>query len=181
MTFPILETKRLQLRELTLDDVDTLYDYFSNHDVTRYYGMSAFTGIYQAENLITHFEQMARDQKGIRWGIMLKEENELIGTIGFHSKSSLHKRAEVGYELHPAHWEQGYASEALDAVMIYGFAHWQLNRIGAVVFVENEASHRLLQKKGFQREGILREYMVQDDITHDAVSYSLLKKEWEQN
>ncbi|WP_110111819.1 GNAT family protein [Bacillus sp. CGMCC 1.16541] len=178
MTFSTIETKRLHFRELTLDDVDELYEYFSNDQVTRFYGMSTFTGIYQAENLIAHFQQVTRDEKGIRWGITIKGTQKLVGTIGFHLKSNLHKRAEIGYELHPDYWGQGYASEALDAALEFGFQQWQLNRIGAVVFVENEASHQLLLTKGFQREGILREYMMQDGVSHDAVSYSLLKTDW---
>ena len=67
-----------------------------------------------------------------------------------------HKRAEIGYELHPQHWSHGYASEAASAVMAYGFDTLQLVRIGAVVFLENKASQHVLEKLGFQQEGVLK-------------------------
>lgn len=66
-------------------------------------------------------------------------------------------------------------SEAVTRVIEYGFHELQLNRIGAVVFIENEASNRLLRKLGFQQEGILRDYMVQNGSAHDTYVYSLLR------
>ena len=54
----------------------------------------------------------------------------------------------------------------------------QLIRIAAVVYTENEASHRLLKKAGFQEEGLLRKYMIQNGVAHDTVIYSLLEEEW---
>ncbi|WP_143522615.1 GNAT family N-acetyltransferase, partial [Pseudomonas sp. 2822-17] len=71
------------------------------------------------------------------------------------------RRAEIGYEIHPDFWRKGYTSEAVKEVISYGFEGLDLNRIGAVVFIENQASNQLLSKMGFQREGILRDYMYQ--------------------
>lgn len=86
-----------------------------------------------------------------------------------------HRRAEIGYEIIPAHWRNGFASEAVSEVVSYGFAALGLTRIGAVVFTENEASNRLLVKMGFQKEGVLRQYMYQNGIPYDTNMYSLLK------
>lgn len=60
-------------------------------------------------------------KRGIRWGIELKETGQMIGTIGFHAWLHIHKRAEIGYEIHPDHWRKGYVSEAIQAVLPYGF------------------------------------------------------------
>lgn len=60
-------------------------------------------------------------------------------------------------------------------VLIYGFERMELTRIGAVVFTGNEASKALLVKQGFQQEGLLRNYMVQDGKPHDTNVYSIVK------
>ncbi|MER2255316.1 MAG: GNAT family protein, partial [Priestia megaterium] len=67
-----------------------------------------------------------------------------------------------------------YASEAASAVMAYGFDTLQLVRIGAVVFLENKASQHVLEKLGFQKEGVLKNYMYQNGKAHDTFVYSSL-------
>ncbi|TKI91645.1 GNAT family N-acetyltransferase, partial [Bacillus wiedmannii] len=79
-----------------------------------------------------------------------------------------HKRAEIGYELDDTYWGQGYATEALQAILTYGFETLQLIRIAAVVYVENKASQKLLSKAGFQEEGLLRKHMIQNVIAPDS-------------
>lgn len=101
----------------------------------------------------------------------------IIGTIGFHAWSPNHKRAEIGYEIHPDHWRNGYALEALSKILSYGFDDMSLTRIGAIVFVDNVASSKLLTKVGFQKEGVLRDYMYQNNKAHDTFIYSILKNE----
>ncbi|WP_336771941.1 GNAT family N-acetyltransferase [Paenibacillus sp. MMO-58] len=172
--FPILETDRLLLREITIEDKADIFACFSNKQVTRYYGQESFEHMDQAQALIVYFATGYAEKRGIRWGIELKETKKLIGTIGFNLWSPKHRRAEVGYELLPESWRNGYASEAISAVLRYGFQELKLNRIGAVVFTDNEASNQLLTKLGFQQEGVLRDYMVQYGKAHDTYIYSLL-------
>lgn len=173
--FPLLETERLLLREIAMEDAASLFACFSNENVTRYYGQETLTHIEQAEAFIDFFANSYKDKRGLRWGIERKGYKGLMGTIGFNAWSAKHKRAEIGYEIHPEHWRKGYTLEALAKVISYGFDELGLTRIGAVVFTENEASHQLLAKAGFQKEGILRAYMHQNGKAHDACVYSLLK------
>ena len=173
--FPTLETERLRLREITLYDREDLFDYLSNEDVIKYYGQEAFVALTQAEALIDFFANNFRENKGVRWGIERKGEQGLIGTVGFHALSVKHRRAEIGYEIHPDYWRKGYASEAVISILQYGFDVLDLTRIGAVVFTKNDASYQLLEKLGFEKEGVLRDYMVQNGIAHDTYVYSLLK------
>jgi ribosomal-protein-alanine N-acetyltransferase len=67
----------------------------------------------------------------------------------------------------------------MQAMLAYGFETLQFIRIAAVVYIENEASRNLLTKVGFQEEGLLRKYMIQNDVAHDTVVYSLLKEDWQ--
>ncbi|MEH7236630.1 GNAT family N-acetyltransferase [Bacillus sp. JJ1562] len=172
--FPILETERLRLREIVHSDAQGIFDCFSNHDVTRYYGQDPITELKQAEQFVKFFAKNYKEKRGIRWAIELKNTEGFIGTIGFNAWSPKHKRAEIGYELHPQFWRKGYITEAASKVISYGFNELGLTRIGAVVFLENKASNDLLAKLGFEKEGMLRGYMYQNGVAHDTIVYSLL-------
>lgn len=173
--FPILETERLLLREITIDDAKDIFACFSNENVTRYYGQEKLEDIKQAETFVDFFAKSYTEKRGIRWGIEIKGTQGIIGTIGFNAWSPKHKRAEIGYEIHPKQWRKGYTSEAVSKVLQYGFDELGLTRLGAVVFIDNEASNNLLTKVGFQKEGILRDYMYQNGKAHDTYVYSILK------
>ncbi len=173
--FPILETERLVLRELTKDDAEAIFACFSNEDVTRFYGQETLERVEQAEQMIEFFNKSYGEKRGIRWGIERKGTKGIIGTVGFNAWLPKHRRAEIGYEIHPDYWRKGYTAEAVSKVLSYGFMEMGLTRIGAVVFLENEASNRLLTKLGFQKEGVLRNYMYQNGKACDTNVYSLLK------
>lgn len=173
--FPTLETDRLLLREISRDDAEAIFACLSNEDVIRYYGQDAFEHMEQAEALVNLFAASYKEKRGIRWGIEIKETKGIIGTIGYHAWSPRHKRAEIGYEIHPDQWRKGYTTEAITKVTEYGFGDLNLTRIGAVVFTENEASNQLLAKAGFVKEGVLRDYMYQNGEAYDTYMYSLLK------
>lgn len=174
--FPELETTRLRLREITTDDKQSIFECFSNEQVVRYYGQETLVDIAQAQSLVDFFAKSYTEKRGMRWGIERKETQGLIGTVGFNLWSPKHKRAELGYELHPDYWRKGYTSEAIARVIQYGFQELQLTRIGAIVFMDNKASIELLTKIGFQQEGILRNYMHQNGKAHDTFVYSLLSE-----
>jgi len=178
MEFPKLETERLLLRELTLLDAEMMFQYFSKESVIRYFGMDSFENIEQAKTTIQTFKNRYEEGNVFRWGIEKKGTDQLIGTCGFHLINNHHKRAEIGYELDDIYWGKGYASEALQAILTYGFEKLQLIRIAAVVYVENKASQKLLKKAGFQEEGLLRKHMIQNGVAHDTILFSLLKEEW---
>lgn len=173
--FPTLETERLILREISKNDAEGIFSCFSNENVTRYYGQETLDNIEQAEAFVDFFANSYKEKKGIRWGIEIKGNQGIIGTIGFNAWSPKHKRAEIGYEIHPEHWRKGYTFEAVSKVIQYGFDEFGLTRIGAVVFIDNEASNKLLTKAGFQKEGVLRDYMYQNGEAYDTYVYSLLK------
>lgn len=85
------------------------------------------------------------------------------------------RRAEIGYELHPDYWGKGYAKESIIRALEFGFDEMDLKRIGAVVFLENQQSNELLMKLGFQKEGILKNYIIQDGVSYDTIVYSNVK------
>ncbi|MGE7093017.1 GNAT family N-acetyltransferase [Lysinibacillus sp. NPDC048646] len=174
--FPTLETDRLLLREIKEEDAQGIFNCFSNNDVTRFYGQDTLESVEQAVKIVEFFSKIYTEKRGIRWGIEIKGNSGIIGTIGFNAWLPKHKRAEIGYEIHPDYWRNGFTTEAVTSVLSYGFEALDLTRIGAVVFIENEASNKLLTKLGFQQEGILRDYMYQNGKAHDTFVYSMLKR-----
>lgn len=156
--FPLLETERLILREITSEDAHSIFNIFSNDKIMNLYGQFPFTRIGEANKLINIFKDNFNSGKGIRWGISLKANNRLIGTVGYHNCNDRHRRAEIGYELDNEAWGNGYMHEALEVVIDFGFESMGLNRIEAVVYPENDASMSVLQKHNFKKEGLLEEY-----------------------
>ena len=178
MSFPILETERLKLMEITEENAGAIYDIFSREEVTRYYGLMPFQEKAQAQKMVESLARNFEEKRGIRWGMILKETGEYIGSVGLNNLVKTSKRAEVGYELHPDFWRKGIVSEAVKAVLKYSFEDLDLYRIGAVTFPENDPSSNLLLKLGFQKEGLLREYIYQGGVSYDTFVFSILKTDW---
>jgi ribosomal-protein-alanine N-acetyltransferase len=168
---PTIETERLRLRQLDLTDAGRLFTIFSDSDVLRYYGMEPHTSSSETEQMLAGMIEGVESGAVIRWGIVTKETSDLIGTIGFHNRAPRHRRAEIGYEIHPDYWRHGYATEALQAALTYAGQTGEMERIGAIVFTENIASQQMLEKNGFSREGTLHRYMRQGDRAHDVHVY----------
>lgn len=178
MPFPTLETSRLALVEVTPEHAPALFHILANEDVTRFYGMNPLRAQHDALNIIASFKQTYDTQQGIRWGIIIRDSGTFIGTLGLNHLSLYSKKAEIGFELDPAHWRRGYAAEAIQAVLEYAFETLALHRMGAVTFLENEASVQLLTRLGFEEEGILRGYLYQDGSSYDGRIFSLLRPDW---
>lgn len=179
--FPVLETERLILRELLESDVEDLFEIFSSDDVMKYYGMFPFENKDKLLKVIHSFALGFSEERVIRWGIQNKEDGKIIGTCGYHNWMKKHFRAEIGYELSKNYWRKGYMTEAIEAILPYGFEHMALNRIEAIVYPENLASQNTLFKMGFREEGLLREYMCFRDQMTNVLMFSLLKKEYQRN
>ena len=85
MDFPVLETRRLYLRKITVDDASDIFEYLSNDMVTRYLGKESLINIEGAYDIINKIEINYSERRGIRWGIIHKESKKLIGTIGYYA------------------------------------------------------------------------------------------------
>jgi ribosomal-protein-alanine N-acetyltransferase len=157
-SFPRLETRRLLMRRLRPSDAESLFAILSDEELARFYDDEAFTDLSQAREQIEAWASAYEGRRSIRWGIARKGADTIIGTCGYYGLHRWHGRASIGYELARPYWRQGIMTEALDAIIAFGFSECGLNRIQALVMPGNEASERLLEKLGFQSEGVLREY-----------------------
>lgn len=182
LQFPNLDTARLTLNTLTIEDNDRLFSIFSDHAVVKFYNIEAFTSKQQSLDLIDFFNQRFKQQEGIRWAIRLKETGELIGTCGFNSFNSKMHNAVIGYEFASDHWGKGYATEALNAIIALVYSDnspfGELYRIQADTMLGNDASESVLKKLGFKQEGIRRASSFWKNQYHDLTCFGLLKPEF---
>ena len=178
--FPHLETERFGLRKLELSDAESLFTILADEEVTRFYDDEAFTEISQAKAQIQAWANGFDERRSIRWGIVRREDDIVIGTCGYYGFNVWHRRGSLGFELARSYWRQGIMTEALEAIIAFGFNEVGLNRIQAVVMPGNEGSEKLLEKLGFRREGVLREYENWGKKGFvDVLMFSLLRHEYD--
>lgn len=179
-TFPRLETDRLILREITPEDSSDLFSYYNDRQVTQYLDWFGPSSVEHAIEIINNWTTQYQQSTFMRWGITLKSENRIIGTIPmgpvrgpFEWKLPIC----IGYELSRSYWNQGIMTEALQAVIAYIFEVLGNHRIFAEVFPENIASLKVLSKLGFQEEGLLRKHLWHEghETWNDVITLALLK------
>ncbi len=160
---PKLETERLILRALSPEDMDFLLRHFGDEDVNRY---SSYENLKNREEAIDFYNRFIEPGKPTRFrlGIVLEETGELVGTLGYHNLSRRDHSAEIGYDLSKAYWGEGIMTEAVEALLRYGFERMNLNRIEATVDSENSRSIRLLEIRFHERGATQREILLQRAI-----------------
>lgn len=176
--FPSLETGRLTLRPLAGNDLDFIFRHFSDPEISRYLLDEEPVTTREQAQAIIDFYLSPPGKPYNRWVITRKPDGRPVGTCGYHKWQKRHHLAEIGYDLERASWGLGYMTEALRAALQFGFETLDLNRVEALVYPENEASIRLLERLGFQKEGLLRQSICQGGVYYDHWLLSLLKAEW---
>lgn len=173
-----LHTQRLVLRPLRADDAPALFAIFSDPRVTRYLSRPAWTTIDQAHTRIGQDIDAMAAGTLLRLGLERSEDHALVGECLFFNLAPHCRRAEMGYALAHAARGRGLMHEALVALVDFGFAQLELNRIEADIDPRNDASARTLERLHFVREGHLRErWIVQGEVS-DTWLYGLLARDW---
>lgn len=173
-TFPILSTTRLILSQPTVADTeDVILQMNSTSEISENTLTLPFP--YHKQHADYWF-QMAefsfKKKEAFIFGIREKENLKLIGAVGLHLDVAHHK-AEVGYWLGKSFWNNGYVSEALQAVLKFGFEELKLNKIYASHFHHNPASGKVLEKNGFVLEAELKQEILKNGKYLDLFRYAL--------
>ena len=174
-SFPMLETDRLMLAKPDLSATGAVFEMRSNKEVMRYVPRPMMTEEQQAAELINLWIGEFAAQRGIVWMMMLKDSNRFVGNIGFWRMQPEHFRGEVGYMMHPAWNGKGLATEALQAIMNFGFEHMGFHSVEGVINPHNVASARVLEKCGFVKEAHFRENFFWNEVFEDTAIYSKLR------
>ena len=172
--FPPLRTERLLLRPIARDDTPFVVRHFCDPLVQRYLVDEEPIETADQAAAIVDFYLERPDAPYNRWVVLRASDDAPLGTCGFHKWSQQHRRAEIGYDLSPAYWGQGYMREAVRAMLAHGFGPLGLHRIEALVAAQNERSAKLLLDLGFQREGLLRDYFQQSGLFYDHLLFARL-------
>jgi ribosomal-protein-alanine N-acetyltransferase len=176
---PNIETERLILRKLTLEDADDMFDYASEPIVSRFMPWEVHQSMEDTEEFIA-FVLNGYDQKNkLTWAIELKSEGKMIGTIDFVKWLPKHGRAEIGYALSHRYWGNGFTQEAAKALIAFGFENMRLNKVEAPIVPDNFQSQRVLEKAGMVREGLARQHFFMKGQFVDLAMYSILKEEFD--
>ncbi|MFT3908469.1 MAG: GNAT family protein [Ferruginibacter sp.] len=175
--FPVLETSRLLLRCITLEDAPQLFLLRSDPKIMEWLDREPFKTIDEAtafiqEKVLNSIEK----NDGILWVIELKEQpGKLIGTTGFWRLDKEHYRAEIGYMLHSDYWQKGIMKEAVNISIDWAFTKTEIHSIEANINPGNGPSEALLKSVGFVQEAYFKENYYFNGAFKDSVIYSLVK------
>lgn len=178
-SLPQLETQRLKIRLFKREDANDLYEYCSDEEVTKYIYFPKYNSIADAEKRIEKcLKSYETLEKPIPWAIEYKEDKKLIGSIDFVTWDIENNIAEVEYAINSKYWNKGIMTEALKAVIKFGFEKMDLNRIELYCDERNIASARVMEKNGLKLEGVLRAKKFVKGECINLKVYSILKDEY---
>lgn len=168
-----METDKLLLRSFEDKDAPAIRKLAGSIEIAR----NTFVPHPYEEGMVGQFIEESNKNTSIgKWAnfaIVLKKENILIGSIGYKDIDRKHHRAEFGYWIGKPYWGKGYATEAVELLVDYGFNELGLHRIYATPFGSNIASQRVLEKAGLRKEGILKDHIYHIGEYHDLVFFGL--------
>jgi len=174
---PTLLTPRLTLRPVRMSDAEDMYEYSRDPEVARHVLWDAHTSIHQTRNYIRYLIRQYRNASPGTFAIALRDSGKVIGTIGFMWVQMDNRSAEVGYSLSRKYWNQGYMSEALQAIVDFGFTRLNLNRIEAQHECDNPASGHVMLHAGMQHEGTLRQRIYNKGRFVDVDLYAIVRSD----
>ncbi len=178
-----LETERLILRKIKIEDAQIAYNNWCNSNIVDKYVLwkkhsSVETTIKQFGKWIEDYS----DEKTFRWIVELKDTHDLIGTIDVSTRFIKHGSCEIGYCYSDKYWNKGYATEALKRVIEYLFEECEADLVNAEFMENNPASGKVMEKAGMKFEGKLRSRVIdKNNRRNDLLCYSITRDEYFEN
>ena len=157
---PTLKTERLILRGMRVTDAADMYRYARREDVTEFLLWSPHPTVSYTEEYLRYLQGRYALGEFYDWAVVEKVSGRMIGTCGFTRFDFPHNGGEIGYVLHPEFHGKGYATEAAERVLRYGFEELKLHRIEAKFMQGNDASLHVMEKLGMRFEGYRRDGML---------------------
>lgn len=174
-----LETERLILRRFTTDDAEAVFRNWANDpEVTYFLRWPAHAEISTTQGFVTHEIERCNNDNCYSWGIELKSDKTLIGTIGVVGLREDLRLVQIGYCIGKAWWRRGYASEALKRLIPFFFEEVGANRIESNHDPRNPNSGKVMLKAGLKYEGTLRGADYNNQGICDAAYYAILAEDY---
>lgn len=177
-----ITTRRLLLRDFTEVDGAAVHAFDADPEIQRYRG-GGMASEEEARAFIQRTQHWLQQNPRPTYAlaVALPADQALIGFVGLTITNSDLRQAELGYRLSRQYWGQGYATEAAQAMLAFGFTTLRLHRIAALCHPENLSSQRVMKKLGMQYEGHLREdFLNRDGTWRDSLLYAIIAHEWAQ-
>ena len=173
-----LPTARLTLRPLQPEDAAAVYAMHADAETLRYWSTPPWTETRLADELIERDIKAMAEGDYVRLAIQRSSDGRLIGLCTLFAFYLPSRRCEIGYILARDCWGQGYMHEALVALLDYGFAVLDLNRVEADIDPHHSGSCKTVQRLGFVQEGHVRERWIVDGQVSDSAIFGLLRRDW---
>ncbi|GAB3429534.1 GNAT family protein [Flindersiella endophytica] len=151
---------------------------FRSDPVAQYFNSEPMRDVAEATALIEQLRAGFAAGEQIPWAVTVRPDDRAVGLFTVNYWNRFHRRAEIGYDLARTHWGRGLAYEGMAAIVAFGFTELGLHRIETETIADNVRSVRLLERLGFQREGVRREYSLEaDGVFHASTVWGLLEQE----
>ena len=173
----LLETDRLILRPMRMQDARDMFAYAQDPEVSRHVLWEAHRNIGQSRQVLRAAIRQYRQGLPASYAITLRKSGRMIGTIGFMWVNLDHKSAEVGYSLSRDYWNQGIMTEALRKIVEFSFEELKLNRLEAQHEISNPASGRVMAHVGMMYEGVMRQRLKNKGRFVDVACYAILRSD----
>ena len=170
-----LETKRLLLKKITIEDAEKLYDrIYNDFDYCKFYYQVPFNNFEDYKKLVERYQEYYTLGNYFRWKILIKDTNETIGVIHLHHLDSLNNSAQIGCIIGYNYNKHGYAKEAVSKVINFAFEKINIHRINALIVDSNKKSINLAESVGMKLESIMEDgYKINDKYYNQRV-YKLI-------
>ena len=173
-----LLTPRLRLRPLRVGDAEALWAIFGHPEVARYWSTPPWPDDSRGHEMIANDIAELPQGRHLRLALEPTGGGPLIGTCSLFEFDAQSRRCQIGYALARTAWGRGLMHEALLALVGHAFGALGMRRIEADIDPRNHASIQVIEKAGFQREGVLRERYIYNGEVQDVVYYGLLAREF---
>jgi RimJ/RimL family protein N-acetyltransferase len=175
----MIKGKRVTLRGLELEDAKEILLHFNDLEIRRYLGHPYPVAKEEEEQWIRNTWESRRKETEFIYGIELNEGQKLIGTVGLHSVSTIHRSTELGIAIwNKKYWGQGLGTETLHLILDFGFNTLNLHSIFLTVIEGNERAQRAYEKVGFRKIGWRRHAIYQDGKYKNLLYMDILATEY---
>ena len=180
MNFENIYGKRIDLIEINMEGLMDMYEYSKNPSFYKHMEYKPHQSLEETRQYLKKLIRRSCSDSGHYWFIFLKVEEKIIGTFGLLNVDRRKGNAELGYGISPDYWGQGYFHETLMMVLKYLFLQLDFHRVSVITQADNVASIKALEKVGFRKEGIMRDYYLsfKDRRRYDAEMLAILRDEF---
>jgi RimJ/RimL family protein N-acetyltransferase len=178
--FPVLvEGRRIRLREVNIDDFEATWEWASRAELFRFLPIDQPTREEERawlDSIVPEFHE--RPRRRYELGIEIVDGSELVGMVRLGIDSERHRSVSMSYGISPNYWGHGYATEATQLIVGFGFEALGLHRVWATHHPDNLASRKVMEKVGLREEGRRRDDRFVGGVWYDSVVCSILEDEW---